>query len=122
MLYDGIWLMDRLEIVKCLFNFIFIPLLENKKQTNSPRRTALRILFYCQLHTADWFLYARKDSGEAMPMAEPSTPSLKIKRSTPGRIRTLNPLIRSQMLYPVELRARGAKLQLSIICSKLYSK
>ena len=31
---------------------------------------------------------------------------LRISSSTPGRIRTLNLLIRSQTLYPVELRAQ----------------
>ena len=29
------------------------------------------------------------------------------KNGAPGKIRTPNPLIRSQVLYPVELRARG---------------
>ncbi len=32
------------------------------------------------------------------------------KTGAPGRIRTADPLVRSQMLYPAELRAHGGEL------------
>jgi hypothetical protein len=47
-----------------------------------------------------------KDNG-SWPSEQPGE-GVKVKNGAPGRIRTSDPLVRSQMLYPAELRAQKA--------------
>ena len=44
------------------------------------------------------------------------SPTKKEGDGAPGRIRTSDPLVRSQMLYPAELRARGMRLLWGVYC------
>lgn len=72
---------------------------------------------------------------EKLPGVLSETPALLIERrfgeptvfGAPERIRTSDPLVRSQVLYPAELRVRNFKIQilftyLSSVASKIHSE
>src|SRR6476469_344786 len=53
----------------------------------------------------------------ALRATKPRLAAMKVGNGAPGRIRTSGPQIRSLVLYPAELRARGKRRHRGKVCS-----